>query len=71
MDKLKQEKLQMWKKKNEALKKDLEDAFTRKGEAAREGDLRENAAYKAAIEDIEMIQSRLEDIDKIISDLES
>lgn len=60
----------MWKSKRESLKKDLAAAFVRKGEAASMGDLSENAAYKGAIEDIEMFQARLDDLNKIISNLE-
>ncbi len=60
----------MWTKKKLVLEKELKLAFTRKGEAAAMGDLSENAAYKGAIEDIEMYQARIQDIDKILAGLE-
>lgn len=69
MDTINQEKLKMWQSKKSDLEKELKAAFTRKGEAAAMGDLSENAAYKSAIEDIEMYQARIEDIDRIIAGL--
>ena len=68
-DTLRQQKIEMWTKKRAQVEEELKDALLRKGEAAREGDLRENAAYKQAIEDSEMANARLADIDKILSDL--
>jgi transcription elongation GreA/GreB family factor len=67
---LKQQKHEMWTKKLADLQKELEAATQRKGEAAREGDLSENAAYKMALEDIDMLNARIIDIEKILSDLE-
>lgn len=69
-DDLKQEKLKMWNKKLTDLEKELEEILVRKGEAAREGDLRENAAYQMAAEDADTWRARIEDVKKIISDLE-
>ncbi len=71
MDKnLKQEKLKMW---NENLKK-LEDQLVatqhKKGAAAQEGDLSENAAYTMAIEDSETLRVQIEQVKKIIRDLD-
>lgn len=67
--KLKQEKLKMW---NENLKK-LEDQLVvvqhKKGAAAQEGDLSENAAYTMAIEDAETLRVQIEQVKKIIKDL--
>jgi transcription elongation GreA/GreB family factor len=68
---LKKQKYEMWAKKLEQLQKDMEAAIVRKGDAAREGDLSENAAYKMALEDIDMLNARMADIEKILSDLEA
>ncbi len=70
MDKnLKKEKLKMW---NENLKK-LEEQLVvvqhKKGLAAQEGDLSENAAYTMAIEDAETLRVQIEQVKKIIKDL--
>ena len=68
--KLRQEKLKMW---NENLKK-LEDQLVevqlKKGQAAQEGDLSENAAYTMAIEDAETLRVQIEQVKKIIKELE-
>ena len=71
MDTITKQKLEMWTSKKAGLEKELKLAFTRKGEAAAMGDLSENAAYKGAIEDIEMYQARISDINKILAELES
>lgn len=68
---VKQEKLKMWQKQADQLQQDLDDAYKHKGEAAQEGDLRENAAYQMAIEDGEMISARLAGIQKLIKELET
>ncbi len=70
MDKIKEQKLKMWKQKLEELEKNLEDAMRRRGEAAREGDLRENAAYQMATEDAETFRARIGDVKTIITQLE-
>ena len=41
----------------------------RKGEAAQMGDLSENAAYKMAIEEIEMAQAREREITNILENI--
>ena len=68
--KLREEKLKMW---NENLKK-LEDQLVavqhKKGVAAQEGDLSENAAYTMAIEDAETLRVQIDQVKKIISDIE-
>jgi transcription elongation GreA/GreB family factor len=66
---IKKQKVEMWGKKLVQLDKELKEIFLRKGEAARDGDLSENAAYKAAIEDAETWQARIEDVKKILRDL--
>lgn len=68
-DGLKQQKLDMWNKKLADLEKELEEILMRKGEAAAEGDLSENAAYKMAAEDAETYRARIAEVKKIISDL--
>jgi transcription elongation GreA/GreB family factor len=70
-DEIKQQKIEMWAKKLSQLEADLIEIMARRGEAAREGDLRENAAYKQATEDAEMARVRISEIKKIISDLEN
>ena len=68
-NKLRQDKLKMW---NENLKK-LEDQLVvvqhKKGAAAQEGDLSENAAYTMAIEDAETLRVQIEQVKKIIAEL--
>ncbi len=70
MDKnLQQAKLEMWTKKLAENQAKLEDAMKRKGEAAQMGDLSENAAYKMAIEEIEMAQAREREITNILENI--
>ena len=71
MDKqIKEQKIKLWKKQEEELKQQLAETFKRKGAAAQEGDLSENAAYTGAIEESEVITVRLNTIQKMIQDLE-
>lgn len=71
MDKnLKQEKIKLWKKQEEALEKELGETMKKKGAAAQLGDLSENADYKMYIEQSEIISARLALIQKMIKDLE-
>lgn len=67
---IKEQKLKMWREKLVTLEKELQEIMVRKGEAAKEGDLRENAAYQMAAEDADTWRARIEDVKKIISDLE-
>ena len=69
-NKLRKEKLKMWKENLEKLEKELKLVQLKKGAAAQEGDLSENAAYTMAIEDAETYRVQIEQIKKIISDLE-
>jgi len=69
MDKLTQQKIEMWTRKLEALEAELEVIIARKGAAALEGDLRENAAYQMAEEDADVTRAKIEDVKKIIKDL--
>ena len=68
-DTLKKQKVEMWKKKLEGLEKDLQKTMQEKGEAAQMGDLSENAAYKMALEEIDMLRARIDEVKKIITDL--
>ncbi|GEM_PF-1490015 len=69
--KLREEKLKMWKENLAQLEKDLEAIYLKKGQAAQEGDLSENAAYTMAIEDAVTTRVRIEEIKKIIKGLEA
>ncbi len=68
--KLIQQKLKMWKDNLVQLEEDLKVISEKKGAAAQEGDLSENAAYTMAIEDAVTARVRIEEIKKIIRDLE-
>ncbi len=61
----------MWKDNLAQLEKDLEAIYLKKGAAAQEGDLSENAAYTMAIEDAETTRVRIEEVKKIIKGLEA
>lgn len=69
-DKLRQEKLKMWKDNLVQLEEQLRIISEKKGAAAAEGDLSENAAYTMAVEDAETTRVRIEEVKKIIRDLE-
>lgn len=68
--KLKQEKLKMWKENLKKLETELAAVMIKKGEAAQQGDLSENAAYTMASEDAETYRVQIEQVKKIIRDLE-
>ena len=68
--KLRQEKLKMWRENLVDLEKQLVEISHKKGAAAQEGDLSENAAYTMAIEDAETTRVRINEVKKIIADLE-
>lgn len=71
MDKnVREEKLKMWKTNLARLEEDLKVILAKKGAAAQEGDLSENAAYTMAIEDADTTRVRIEEVKKIIRDLE-
>lgn len=69
-NKLRQQKLKMWRDNLNQLEEELKVINAKKGAAAQEGDLSENAAYTMAIEDAETARVRIEEIKKIIRDLE-
>jgi len=66
---VRQEKLKMWKDTLKQLEEELKVIMEKKGVAAQEGDLSENAAYTMATEDAETTRVRIEEIKKIIRDL--
>lgn len=60
----------MWRENLADLEKQLAEILIKKGQAAQEGDLSENAAYTMAIEDAETIRVQINQVKKIIADLE-
>lgn len=68
--KSKEEKLKMWKKQLQELEDELRATLLLKGKAAAEGDLSENAAYKDAVENAEVVSARIASMQKMISQLE-
>lgn len=69
--KLREEKLKMWKENLKKLEDQLVAVQLKKGAAAQEGDLSENAAYTMAIEDAETFRVQINEVKKIIADLEA
>lgn len=69
-DKLRKEKLKMWHNNLKKLEEQLAATQQKKGAAAQEGDLSENAAYTMAIEDAVTFRVQIEQVKKIIRDLE-
>ncbi len=61
----------MWNENLKKLEDQLQLVFQKKGAAAQEGDLSENAAYTMAIEDSETIRVQINEVKKIIADLEN
>lgn len=69
-NKLREEKLKMWRENLKKLEEHLIEVQHKKGVAAQEGDLSENAAYTMAIEDSETLRVQIDQVKKIIADLE-
>lgn len=67
---MRQEKIKMWKANLADLEEQLKVIALKKGAAAAEGDLSENAAYTMATEDAETTRVRIGEVKKIIKDLE-
>ena len=63
------QKQAMWEKKIGELEKEYEVTMVARGEAAREGDLRENAAYQMLTEKGEFISARIGETKKIIAEI--
>lgn len=70
-EKLLRQRLEMWEKKVSQLEKEYEETMVARGEAAREGDLRENAAYQMLTEKGEFISAQIGNTKKIIVELKS
>ena len=70
MNDLQKQKLEMWKKKLAEANAFLGDALKRKSEAMNVGYLSENA-YKMAIEEIDIGHARINEINRIINNLET
>lgn len=68
--KLKQQKLKMWNENLKKLEAQLNVVQQKKGAAASQGDLSENAAYSMAIEDSETLRVQIDQVKKIIKELE-
>lgn len=71
MDTLTKQKLEMWQKKLEDLKKRLDAVMQRRGEAIAMGDLRENAAFQDADEEASVVRQQVTEVEAIISKLEN
>lgn len=69
-NKLREEKLKMWRDNLKQLEEELKIIALKKGAAAAEGDLSENAAYTLAIEDAETTRVRINEVKQIIRELE-
>lgn len=69
-DNLKKQKIKMWQDKLEALQKEYKSTMVQRGEAASQGDLRENAAYAMLTEQGEVLSARIAEYQKIIHDFE-
>lgn len=67
---LRKQKLEMWNENLKKLEEQLVAVQHKKGAAAQEGDLSENAAYTMAIEDAETLRVQIGQVKKIIADLE-
>lgn len=69
-DNLREEKIKMWKDNLKKLEEQLSSIMLKKGLAAQEGDLSENAAYTMAGEDADTTRVQINQVRKIIQDLE-
>lgn len=70
MDKLKEEKLDMWKGKLKKLEEEYKVIMQKRGEAMQMGDLRENGAFQMLSEDADTWRARMEEVKKIIAKIE-
>lgn len=64
------QKIEMWSSKLDGLRKEYDETKIKRGEAAKEGDLRENAAYAQLTEEAEVLSARMNDIQKMVEQLE-
>lgn len=70
MDKLKMEKLKMWKDKLAKLEAEYAAIMQKRGEAIAMGDLRENAAFQMLSEDADTYRVRITEVRDLIAKLE-
>lgn len=68
--KLRKEKLKMWKDNLKQLEKELEAILVKQGQVVQGGNLPEDSAYRLATEEAETTRARIEEVKKIIADLE-
>lgn len=64
------EKLNFWKEREKALEERFKKMMKRRGEAAAEGDLSENAGYEMATQDAQLASAQLANVKKAIKDIE-
>lgn len=64
------QKLKMWEGKLAKLKVAYQEVLVRRGEAMREGDLKENAAFQLADEDASAMGVQIGEVEKIIDKLQ-
>lgn len=64
------QKIEMWSSKLDGLRKEYDETRIKRGDAAKEGDLRENAAYAQLTEEAEVLSARMNDIQKMVEQLE-
>lgn len=64
------QKIEMWSNKLTGLRLEYDETRIKRGEAAKEGDLRENAAYAQLTEEAEVLSARMNDIQKMVDQLE-
>lgn len=69
-DPLLTEKIKMWRGKLDDLQRQYNETKLKRGEAAKEGDLRENAAYAQLTEEAEVLSARMNDIQRMVEKLE-
>lgn len=69
--KLRQQKIEIWEDNLKQLEEQLKVITEKKGAAAAEGDLSENAAYTIASEDAETARVRIVEIKNIIRELKA
>ncbi|OGE15010.1 hypothetical protein A3F00_01610 [Candidatus Daviesbacteria bacterium RIFCSPHIGHO2_12_FULL_37_11] len=64
------EKLEFWKKQESQLVKRFDELMLLRGEAAREGDLKENAGYELRTEEAQVASAQIANARKTIKKLE-
>lgn len=67
---IKEEKKKMWEENLEQLKKDYDETMRKRGLAAQEGDLKENAAYELLTEHAQVLSAQMNNVQKILANLD-